>query len=284
MEVMLRQMPNVYKFKKAYLDVNSDKIEILFLGSSHGFFDLNPFYTTKKSFNAGHVSQTIDYDLEILRKYKDNWTDLEFIVLPVSYFSLYEKLAISNESWRVKDYCIYYKISSNKNISSYSEMLSGMLSLKFRRLWSYYIAKSDNIACTALGWGTSYRVTKSPTGLFASGKIAAVRHTKADDSCFEEMCSTLDSIIGFAEQKGIRIIIFTPPAIESYRTNLIQDQLSSTVHAASFIAQSHSNCLYFNFLDDKSFTETDFYDADHLNEAGARKLTLVIDSIINSEN
>ena len=166
----------------------------------------------------------------------------------------------------------------------YTEMLSGQLSLKFIRLWSFYVKRVDNVACTELGWGTSYKVRKPSLDLLAAGEYAAKKHRRLDDQYFNEMCSVLDSIIMFTEQKGIKLILFTPPAYEFYRTYLSQDQLTRTVNVASLIAQSHSNCLYFNFLDDKSFTVNDFYDADHLNEAGARKLTLVIDSIINSEN
>lgn len=283
MEVMLRQIPNVYRYKKSYLDENSDKIEVLVLGNSHSYFGLNPDYIAKKSFNAGHISQTLDYDLEIIRKYEDRWENLKFIVLPISYFSLYEKMSESAESWRTKDYCLYYKIRSSRYLPYYTEMLSGQLSLKFKRLWSYYVKRIDNIACTELGWGTSYKVRKPSIDLLKTGEYAAKRHRILDNQYFNEVCSVLDSIIIFAEQKGIRLILFTPPAFESYRINLSQDQLNHTVHAASLIGQRHNNCSYYNFLNDKLFAESDFYDADHLNEKGAQKLTLVIDSIINSE-
>ena len=43
-EVLIRLIPNDYLLKKDYLDKNSDKIEVLILGSSHSFFDLNPVY------------------------------------------------------------------------------------------------------------------------------------------------------------------------------------------------------------------------------------------------
>jgi hypothetical protein len=146
MEVMLRQIPNVYKFKKNYLDENSDKIEVLFLGNSHSYFGLNPDCMAKRSYNAAHVSQTFDYDLEIIRKYKDGWVNLKFIVLPISYFSLYDKMSESTESWRAKDYCIYYKIRISKYLPHYTEMLSGQLSLKFIRLWSFYVKRIDKIS------------------------------------------------------------------------------------------------------------------------------------------
>lgn len=284
MELMLRQMPNIYRFKRGYLDANSNKIEVLFLGNSHSFFDLNPDYITKKCFNASHVSQSLDYDLEILKKYERKWSDLEYIVLPVSYFSLFEKLSVSKESWRVKDYCLYYKIKTSKYLPNYTEVLNGQLPINFRRLWLYYIKKADNISCTELGWGTSYRIKKPLLNLFEAGKYAAQRHRVPDDKHFEEMCSILDSIIVFAEKYDVELLLFTPPAFESYRNNLNEDQLHRTIQAATSKANKYDNCTYYNLLDDKYFTEFDFYDADHLNETGARELTLKIDSIINNEH
>lgn len=283
MECFLRQIPNVYRFKRNYLDENSKNIEILFLGSSHGFFDLNPMHTKLRSYNAGHVSQTIDFDLEILRKYKNSWNDLKFIVLPVSYFSLYDKLSVSKESWRLKDYTIYYRIKTSRYLPYNTEILSGQLSLKFKTLWSYYIQKVDHISCNDLGWGTSYKYKDPGTNLLESGKSAAIRHTIIDTKYFGEMCSTVDSIIVFAEKHNVSLLIVTPPAFESYRNNLSEEQLNNTIQAISHKVQKHSNCFYFNLLDNESFKESDFYDADHLNEEGARKLTLFIDSVINSK-
>ena len=88
-EYILRKIPNDYLLKKEFLDNNSDSIEVLFLGSSHAFYGVNPAYLSLNSFNAAIVSQTLDYDFEILKKYRNNWSNLECIVIPISYFSLY---------------------------------------------------------------------------------------------------------------------------------------------------------------------------------------------------
>jgi hypothetical protein len=281
MEFMLRQIPNVYRYKSNYLNKNSNKIEVLFLGSSHSFFGLNPVYTKKRSFNASHVSQTLDYDLAILKKYKNKWSSLKYIVLPISYFSLFEKIESSKEAWRTKDYCIYYKITSSKYLPYYTEILNGQLVTNFKRLYSFYWKKSDNISCNELGWGTSFS-SKSSKDLIESGVEAAERHSIIGDQYFEEMISMLDSIIDFAKKHKSELILFTPPAFKSYRDNLNQSQLNRTTQAVINIVNKSNNCSYFNLIEDKSFTDDDFYNADHLNEIGAKKLTLKIDSIINS--
>ena len=61
-ECLLRSIPNDYSYKRNYLDLNSDKIEVLFLGNSHASYDINPAYIRFKSFNNSFGCQTIDYD------------------------------------------------------------------------------------------------------------------------------------------------------------------------------------------------------------------------------
>jgi hypothetical protein len=52
MEFLLRNIPNDYKFKKAYLDENAEEVETLILGNSHAFFGVNPQYFSTNAFNA----------------------------------------------------------------------------------------------------------------------------------------------------------------------------------------------------------------------------------------
>jgi Protein of unknown function (DUF1574) len=281
MEFMLRQIPNVYRYKYDYLNKNSNKIEVLILGSSHSFFGINPIYTKMKSFNASHVTQTLDYDLEILKKFENKWADLRYIVLPISYFSLFEKIESSKEAWRTKDYCMYYKIRTSKYLPYYTEMLSGQLITNYQRLYSYYLKKTDNIACSELGWGTSYN-SKTAQNLIESGKEAAIRQTITNDKYYKEMILVLDSIVDFAKKRKIELILFTPPAFKSYRDNLDQNQINRTVQTIVDLVNRCNNCSYYNFLEDKSFISSDFYDADHMNEIGSKKLTLKIDSIIEN--
>ena len=107
-EVVLRNIPNDYIYKKKYLDVYSNEIETLVLGSSHSFYGVNPAFFFKNTFNASHISQSFDYDLEILEKYDGYLGELKTVVIPISYFSLFHKLESGSESWRIKNYIIYY--------------------------------------------------------------------------------------------------------------------------------------------------------------------------------
>lgn len=280
LEFLLRKIPNDYIYKKEFLDKNSDSIRVLFLGSSHSFYGINPVYFSANSFNASHIAQSLDYDFEILKKYNNHWSKLKCIAIPISYFSLFGKLETGVESWRVKNYTIYYGMNTSDKLINYSEALSNKLNVNLRRIDSYYIKGNSSISCSNLGWGLSYN-SKNKRDLSITGKTAAKRHSKKDDKHFTENVNILKSIIEFAKNKGVKVFFYIPPAYHTYTENLDSIQLNRTINTLINISSKYNNVTYHNFLLDSSFLEIDFFDADHLNEIGAKKLTSKLDNLIN---
>ncbi|MBK8506869.1 MAG: hypothetical protein IPL46_34655 [Saprospiraceae bacterium] len=161
MEVTLRHLPNDYKYKREYLDIYSDEIQTLILGSSHSFYGMDPAYFSSNTFNAANISQSLDFDFEILSKYQNRLEKLETVVLSISYSTLFGKLETDSESWRIKNYLMYYGIGTPLSITDFSEIFSNRLSVNLRRLASYYIMGNSGITCSKLGWGTNYKSEKS---------------------------------------------------------------------------------------------------------------------------
>jgi hypothetical protein len=91
-EVAFRAIPNDYKLKRHYLDKNALQIETLILGSSHALYGINPEYFTTKTFNGSNISQSINYDYQIIKKYEKDLKNLKTLILPLSYFTLFRKL------------------------------------------------------------------------------------------------------------------------------------------------------------------------------------------------
>jgi hypothetical protein len=54
------------------------------------------------------------------------------------------------------------------------------------------------------------------------------------------------------------------------------DRIKKIVAIATELADSSNGIHYTNYLDDPRFGKLDFYDADHLNHDGAKKLTEII--------
>ena len=280
-EVALRHIPNDYSLKKRYLDKNAENIQVLILGSSHAYFGLDPQYFESSCFNAGYVSQSILYDLDILEKYRHDWGSLKCVILPVDYFTFYSTLKASVESWRIRYYQIYYGFYNTLIPEDNFEILNNKLDYSLKRIYKFYIAHSDssNITQSKLGWGKVYN-SSNKQDLDSTGIRAAKRHTAVDDRYFNENVRELKSIMEFTSQRKIKLILLTFPSYRSYYKNLDTTQLNRTLSTVQDLAHSYSNCSYYNLLTDPEFSGVDFYDGDHLNELGAKKLSLKINGLI----
>ena len=279
-EILIREIPNEYRYKKKYLDLNSKNIEVLFLGNSHGFYNINPKFISFRSFNAAHVSQSLDFDFKILKKYDQKWNDLKFIVIPISYVTFFERLGTGSESWRVKNYSLYYGIKSKLQLANYSEVIGNKLSVNIDRLYSYYYQSKTNISCNDLGWGTGFKST-AQKDLYETGKDAAFRHTIDNDIIFKENCLILNSIIRYCGRQNIKVLLFTPPAFHTYYDLINKNQLNKTTSYSDYCQKNNHHVKYINLFTSHEFVESDFYDGDHLNEIGAKKLSQKINLLIN---
>ena len=286
MEYLLRHIPNDYVYKKNYLDKHAGEIQILILGSSETYFGINPDYFSQNTFNAAHVSQTLDFSYEIFNKYQNNLNDLKVIILPITYHTLWDKLASSVESWRVKNYALYYDIDT-KSLMDKSEVLNGKLGINIQRLFDYYVEKKHETYWSGLGWGTSYKAGDI-NDLDESGSGRALYHTYDIDSkekmaIFADNLKILNSFAEFCKRKNAELILITPPTYSTYRENLNKVQLNKMIDTITNFTKEHSNCKYINWHENPDFTAEDFHDADHLDENGTKKLSekmvLYIDSL-----
>lgn len=281
LEVIIRSIPNDYHYKSHYLDANSDSLEVLFLGSSHALYGINPEYCKSRSYNASYISQTLDYDLEIFKKYNHHWSNLEYVVVPISYFSMCLQLETGLEPWRIKNYTLYYGMNTSSKPADYSEVLSNRFDINVKRAYGYYFKGKSNITCSDLGFGLNLKEEKQD--LVETGKSAALRHTIEDETCFKENVEVLESLIKLADEEDVKVLFYTPPAYHTYIKNLDSIQLSRTITTITDIDERYSIVSYQNFLDDTTFKASDFFDADHLNRAGAKKLTEKIGELIDNQ-
>lgn len=280
-EYFLRKFPNDYQYKNEWLTHNSGKIEILNLGSSHEYFGINPQYFSYSTFNAAHVSQSIKYDHFIFKKFIDKMDSLKAVILPISYSSIFSELENGDEYWRVKNYSIYYDCKIHRFEPKYNlEIYNG---IDFIDVLRSIFGKASHKECDSLGFGTSYQFANRNEHWQNSGAVAAERHTKTIDSTIVNRNKKLiEDIIKDCKSRNISVILLTTPTYATYRNNLNGDQLNIMLESCKSFENAYSNLHYLNLLDDSRFVEDDFYDADHLNEFGAEKLTILLDHYIDS--
>ncbi|MCK7591499.1 hypothetical protein M0G43_13010 [Subsaxibacter sp. CAU 1640] len=283
LEISLRNIPNCYSKKSVYLEKNSNSIETLILGNSHSYYGLNPQYIDGKTYNAAFVSQTLDIDYQFLKHYENSLDSLEFVILRLSYFSLFEQLGKTDEDWRISYYNIFTEINLDNTLKHQLHMMSVKLKTNLSLVSDFYLKDIDKVYCDNLGFGniSSFMGNMTMT-LDEAGLAAAKKHTIDDHSLMDENVSTLERIIEFCQKKDIKVILFTPPAYKGYYQNLEEKQLALTIKTGQRMQQIYSNVKYFNLLKSDEFATADFFDGDHLNEQGAKKLSLLMDSILKS--
>ena len=280
MEGLLRNIPNDYALKQKYLDKNASSIETLVLGSSHAFYGVNPEFFTTKAFNLAFVSQTLDYDWELLKKYQGNFKILKTIIIPISYFSLFSKLENGQEAWRQKDYYRFFDLKQSTPVQYRFEVTSLKMKANLSRIGSYYIKKKNPIQCNSLGMGFS-KINVN-LNFQEDGVKAAQRHRAFEFKYLNENIEILKTIISYAGSHNLKVVFVTTPATSYYYNNLDLVQLDRMKNTMQSLDNINPHVNYYSFLKDERFSENDFRDADHLNEKGAEKFTKLLNNLINN--
>lgn len=89
----------------------SSKLKVINLGTSHGVHAFN-YNKYENCYNLALYSQPLYYDLEILKKYKNNLEENCIIILPISLFSFYQgyKFDFGNLNDRYYDILNYKQV------------------------------------------------------------------------------------------------------------------------------------------------------------------------------
>jgi hypothetical protein len=255
-------------------------IEVLLLGSSHVYFGVNPDLFDSHCFNLAHIAQTPEFDLKLFQKYYPQLTNLKVLLYPISYFTLFWDLQSSTESWRLKNYTIYYQLDVARTVNDHAEMLSIKPKLNYQRIIDYYKNNRSEIGVTPKGWGYNCLAQYSQN-LEESAPVAAQRHTLPTHQFYPKNSNEVDQLLQLCKQQGIKVILFFPPASEPYRKLVDPKQLQMTYQKIDTFLNKYTNCTFLDFYTDTSFIRQDFLDADHLNDQGAIKLSQKLNEIIS---
>lgn len=279
---MLRNIPNEYEFKKNYLDSNSNKLKALFLGNSHTVLGINPEYMSINSYNAAQVSQSLDYDYEVLKKYENQFDSLRYIIINIDFSNIFRRLENDiNESWRVKFYNIYVGINKSCALENNFEILNGTIRNTAHKFWNHYYWKLPDFSCTDMGYCITYG--QNPKQNFAeSGETAAKRHRPYNANNFNKNIESLKQIISICKTNNLKLFILSTPCKKEYKNLLDKTNIRLIDSTINSVVKNNLAVNYLDFKNNPDFTDADFFDADHLNITGSKKLTLKIDSIIKT--
>ena len=282
----LRSIPNSYTYKVRWLNEHVSQIKILSLGSSHGYYDINPKYFDELTFNAAFLSQSLRYDDFLLDKWIEKADSLEYVILPVSYFSLCSHLEDRDEWWRVKNYCIYCGCSYHPNEARFqTEIVGTNIGTQINKLYQYWRCGKDAIDCDSLGWGCSFMYADRD-GDLEDDIGRAKYHTmniRETESIVNENIAYIEHMIHLCDSYNVRLLLITTPVYHSYYDNVNSTQYNMMTAYCDSIQDAYAHVRYMNYFMDSRFVDEDFFDSDHLDERGAEKFSKILSNELKND-
>lgn len=244
------------------------------------YWGINNSFFTLKSFNWGFTTQSLRYDEFLFNKYVSKCTKLKYVILPISYNSLRFDLEDGPE-WNIaKGYCIYMGCDYHKSEPKYNYELFGRFNIKMLgSVINTWKGKENHIGCDTLGYGLYYTLANRSDDWKQMGNGAAYHTIKSTKNVTANKVR-VDNIIDSCSNRGIRVILLTTPTYKTYFENIDTIQYNEMVDYCEEKAYANANVIYCNYLKSSMFTENDFFDADHIDDLGAVKMTKMLDSII----
>ena len=277
LEYIAQQTPNSYRYKDEFVENNCDSINTIILGSSHSFYGINPDFLGNNSFNLANVSQDLKFDLYLLRRYIDKCNNLKTLIVPISYFTLYETpLDRGNEKFRVKFYERYmgYCDTIQNKVEKLEIYNVKIFQEKTTKYFMSLCGKDTDYGYNLNGWATGYNVSKIDKNIDSDAIKTVVRHTP-NDQYLTENIEYLNQIAELCHKHNIRLYFITTPTLSAYYNKIDTERWNFTKSVVNEVCIKY-NASYFNYLNDDRFNECDFYDIDHLCHKGAEKFSKIL--------
>ena len=272
-ELFVRSLPNSYRLKHEWMTNNAGRVETIILGNSHALFALRPDMMPPNTFNLANVSQTLDYDLLLLEKYAPQCRRLKTVIITADNSNMFDPSADEAEPNRATFYRLYMDISRHSLLSKYGlELLSAAtVQAKLQK----HIAHSD-LDVDSLGWGNTYISARRDADMLlpqnAEKRMEA--HTCSNWNNAMTNRQHLIDIAKYCSQHNIHLIILCPPTSKQYNILMPKHQVRF-INVTLDMLRKH-NATVIDMHDDKTFSDADFFDADHMTDKGAAKLSKMI--------
>lgn len=281
-EYAVRQIPNEYKYKNDWMDQHAEEVETLILGNSHTAAGINPAFIGDKVFNLSLSGQDYMYSHYLFFKWRNRYRNLKTVIIPVSYFSFYQKIIGDNSAVMIELYyriymdCPFHKFRVAYNFESwnYNSFL-----YKIRK----YL-EGRSIEWRADGWSPWLLSKKSPVwnAEHVNKSLARMYLARSfkDVSCNYNYIS---DIADFCYLHKIKLILVSTPQTKEYNMCLNRNQIKNTEQLVQNIV--HKYCAdYYDYRDDKRFLYEDYCDQSHLSEIGAEKFTKLLMADIQTKD
>lgn len=274
-EYLLRTFPNTYDIKQKLITSNSSEVEVLFMGTSHVFSGIRPEGIDFKSLNLANNSQSLYYDIEIVKSNLGNLKNLKAVVFEINFFTFNYNLDLGPENWRNIFYYQSFGIEPQTDKLSLVD-LSRLYQLKRNEIFMLLQSQEQNeLYFKELGFGGVEDMGKGPTQYAGEKKFNSFAEDYVNfksDFLIQELSKLLMQL----SARNVDVYFLQVPA-SSYLTDNIKDSncLDSTKNILLGFKQNFGT-KDLNYSEDSRFSDDLFHDADHLNGKGAEVLTKIL--------
>ena len=284
-ESYLRSLPNDFKTKNQYLEDNAKVLKIVVLGASTVSMGIKPcYFDMQTAYNFAYASQNLEHNYWILSKCFDQMDSLKYVIMDMSWGMPWNS-GDSVAPGINKFYGLYYGYPRKK---LEFEMLSSVQEIK-HRIWPTN-AKEAYLTIDDDGYQSGYyedvpyneESWKQSVKWSINHYFERIHNENAVVKCHhsvELMCK----IISLCQEKNIKVILVTPPAMRIFYDRMDNYQRETMCHVADSLTNAFDNVVYWDFMKaDSLFTVDEFYNPTHINPRGAKKLTLMLNDSINN--
>lgn len=268
-EDYVRTLPNTYKYKDVWMWENGHRLHTFLLGNSHAYYGLAPSVMGDSVFNLGNVSQRLEHDYYLLKRYAQVCPRLRCVVLVADNSCLFDMPMEEDEPARVTYYQLYMGYQAHPVISKYGFELSSMTYYWQKIKWHLH---HKGLNCDSLGWGNDYVVGERNLDDFLYENVR--EHHFMDWNATHRNRSYLDSIAYWCQQRQVRLVLLQTPVSADYTRKADAWQLQLVKEMTDSCRRLYG-AIPVDYSCDDRFMGSDFFDSDHLSDQGAMKFSRI---------
>lgn len=280
-EVIVRSLPTSYSYKNDWISDHGSEISNLVLGSSHTYYGLRPDEFADSTFNLANISQTPEYDLALLEHYLPMMPNVRRVIVPISYFTYRDPMLEKGDEWMLAvRYKIHMDLPLHSDFSIYNLEIADFDAYKGKL--KNLLLKGRANRCDSLGFGLGFDLSSRDPRWKEMGRQRAEKHTLSTPGRYAEVREIQDSLMSLARRHDLEVIFITTPASKPYVEALDSVQLNEMNKGIDELVRKYG-VAYYDFLADSRFSDSDFYDPDHLSDVGAAKFSKLLADTISKK-
>ena len=280
-ELLLFLRPNMYSYKRAYVEEHINDISCLILGNSHIDQALKPNILGDGVFNMAINGRNLIYDVELAKMYVPQMKRLGFLIIPLDYDKFYFGRGKDNPNEMKKpsgrggtNKCMYYKYMGIRvdHFWYWSEILNSKLDYMSRFL------KNDTAAreCDSLGFYKHSLAKRKDNWM--NRYLPKIVDTTIDANREKQklLFSRYCTLAELANGQGAKLVLLVTPMYKTYNNSTNPVVIREMKSFVASLRQKYPNIEYFDYSTDNRFVDEDFWDSSHLTDIGANKFSKIV--------